>query len=150
MITGLSTSSAEEEEILAKFKTWSDKFKKILTLNGMNGLVDEYAQLVSSVETQTCQHGPNGTILTGEKYFECCGVSYEYLNDISVRTAIEMIIEMISEPERVRIIDLIQPIDYRLKSILAKNEKVFRTTEIKGMSREKYWWRYKIPATIRE
>jgi hypothetical protein len=92
MIPGLNIDSATESRIWAAFSNWAEHFKVHLKSGGMQYLLSEYEKLVSSVETQSCNHGPFGRRLTGKDWQDCCGISYEYTNDISIRSAIEIIL----------------------------------------------------------
>jgi hypothetical protein len=58
-------------------------------MNEWELLVQRYRAVVNAVETQSCSHGPSGAIRRGDAWRACCGVSYEYLNDIAVRDRLE-------------------------------------------------------------
>jgi hypothetical protein len=82
-------------------------------------LIDRYREIIESIETQSCKHGPNGTIRVGENWRDCCGVSYEYLNDIFVRNLIEKAKQANRlSHEQSKELDAL---DLRLKSLLLKN-----------------------------
>jgi hypothetical protein len=80
-------------------------------------LISRYRQTVVGVETQSCSCGDH---LTGDAWRERgCGISYEYLNDICVRTEIDLAIRSgeLSAEQLAVVADL----DARLKTLLAAN-----------------------------
>lgn len=82
-------------------------------------LLAQYQKVLDNVETQSCEHGEKGARQTGREWVFCCGISYEYLNDISVRDQLAKELEdkRLSQAE----MDLLAKLDERLKALLRKN-----------------------------
>ena len=91
MIPGLEIDQTIEGLVWAGFASWAEHFRRDLLVSGVRGLLERYRELVESVERRSCTHGPNGTRLAGQAWRSCCGVSYEYQNDLSVRDALAII-----------------------------------------------------------
>jgi hypothetical protein len=117
MIAGLSLPPPIEEEIWRRFARWAEHFKVRLREKGAEGLLTEYEHLVRSIEAQSCAHGPNGSTLTGEDWQSCCGVSYEYSNDISVRDALAVFLELMPA-EEVPFRQRVAALDARLRAFI--------------------------------
>jgi len=100
-------------EILNLFSTWADHFKNKLTETGVPGLIQKYKDIVDNVNNQKCPHGND--------YQNCCGISYEYYNDISVRTALQILIDNLSDKESNQIIQEINSIDLIHKKLIIDN-----------------------------
>jgi hypothetical protein len=94
MIPGLELESKVEMALWDAFQGWADHFLARLEAGGVRWLIKDYTRLVESVETQSCSHGPCGQRQTGLAWQHCCGISYEYRNDISVRDAIQLILDI--------------------------------------------------------
>ena len=92
MIPGIELEPATEQRVWAAFDTWASHFKRDLAAGGVPWLLRQHGTVVTSVETQSCDHRRGGARQTGEAWQHCCGVSYEYLNDISVRDAIQVLL----------------------------------------------------------
>ena len=148
-IPGLSLTDEECKNINSQFSTWADHFTKLLYSQGMVWLISQYETVVTTCELETCHHGPNGTALRGEAFRDCCGISYEYMNDISCRYALQIIIDSVSDLEKARIQGLISELDQRLKALLDKNPEIYRDTEMAEKPKDIFWWHYKLPVTIR-
>lgn len=108
MIPGLDADQPTLERIESAFGGWADHFRKRLIQRGIRGLFEDYGQLVRTVETRSCDHG--GRLNTGEDWRQCCGISYEYTNDLAVRDTIDLIVEIVGadrvqgfDPEVVRL-----------------------------------------------
>lgn len=65
MIPGLEISEEAEERIRSAFDRWSSRFKSRLSEEGVRPLIDRYRVLIESAETQSCFHGPGGSLQTG-------------------------------------------------------------------------------------
>lgn len=119
LIANLAVDATTEAELQRRFARWADHFKLRMQRGGFNYLLEEYAKVIARVESRSCRHGPRGTVLKDRQWQHCCGVSYEYRNDISVRTAIEIIIRVaapaLGRPERERLATL----DTRLHALYA-------------------------------
>ncbi len=94
MIPGLKIPQEVERQVWSAFDGWADHFRQSLTTRGIGGLLLQYEELVESVETQSCLHGPGHQRQTGSSWQACCGISYEYLNDIAVRDALDVILKL--------------------------------------------------------
>jgi hypothetical protein len=115
-IPGISIDAACENRIWSAFTGWADHFLTDLENGGVMLLVRQYAAVVDSVESQSCTHGPGGTRLAGAEWQYCCGISYEYLNDIAVRDALQVILDTVP-PEQTRTLrDDVAKLDDRLYS----------------------------------
>jgi hypothetical protein len=81
-------------------------------------LLHEYDRLIYSIEQQSCVHA--GENRSGHDWQYCCGVSYEYLNDINVRDliALQLTTNELTRDENFQLVRL----DHRLQVLLAKNE----------------------------
>jgi hypothetical protein len=91
MIPGLDVSEEVEERIWSAFGRWSSRFKSNLAAGGLPYLIDRYRNLVESVETQSCPHGPGGSRKTGRDWQDCCGITYEFANSLSCRDALRVL-----------------------------------------------------------
>lgn len=109
-------------------------------------LLKEYEELLFDLETQSCQHGENGNRKTGEDYQSCCGISYEYLNDIGCRAALENIIDSLPPADAKKLQEIILPLDSRLKQLI-KSGIPWAVNETK-YPRGKYWWLYGLPKGV--
>jgi hypothetical protein len=117
MIPGLPIDSDTERQVWLAFATWAEHFKRDLAITGIDGLLGRYREIVESVVTESCGHGPNGARLTGDQWRSCCGISYEYLNDIGVRTALERIITLVPQEVANRIRSETQ-VDSQLRGLI--------------------------------
>lgn len=80
-------------------------------------LISRYRQTIVGVETQSCDHGEP---LVGDAWRERgCGVSYEYINDIEVRSDIAQALQTarLSDDQ----LNVLADLDARLKKLLAAN-----------------------------
>lgn len=93
MIVGLDLDASAEGRVRRAFETWSDHFRRRFAKGGVPWLLEQYTTLIASVETQSCSHGPDAPLQTGDAWRLCCGFSDEYQNDISVRDAIRIVLE---------------------------------------------------------
>ncbi len=82
--------------------------------------LDMYSDIINSIETQSCHHGPDGSVRKGEDWQMCCGISYEYWNDITIRDKIDSVVKN-ANPSSSQSATL-QEIDNRLKRLLEQNE----------------------------
>jgi len=86
-VAGLELDPAREWALRGEFASWAEHFRARLREGGLRALLADYAMLVESLETQSCSHGKNGTRRTGSAWQDCCGISYEFANDLAVRDA---------------------------------------------------------------
>lgn len=139
MIPGLDLKADEEQRIQAAFEHWSDHFKRDLESGGVAWLVAEYASVVTSLETRSCHHGPGGSLRTGNDWQQCCGISYEYANDITVRDAIQVLYD-VAPSEAARAMDAaVKSLDVRLHAMYEPQPE-----------RTGRWWRQGLPACVLE
>ena len=115
-IPGLDVSLAIEQELACAFSEWSPHFLCRLQNEGIEFLFARYVAVVESIETCSCNHGSGGTRRTGTAWQECCGISYEYINDISVRDAIEIILTTLPKDSEPSFRSRISNLDARLYS----------------------------------
>lgn len=139
MIPGIQLEPATEQRVWAAFDKWASHFKRDLAAGGVPWLVHQYATVVTSVETQSCDHGRDGARQTGEAWQHCCGVSYEYLNDISVRDAIQVLLDLApSEASRALGVE-VADLDDRLHRLYVHEP-----------DRRGRWWRDGLPVGVAE
>lgn len=135
MIPGLPVDAETEQRVWLAFSRWADHFKRDLATDGIDGLLRDYQAVVESAATQSCEHGRNGSRLFGDEWRSCCGISYEYLNDISVRTALERIVALVPEELAASIRLRTDVIDARLRNL------------IDTPNSEEPWW-HALPRTV--
>ncbi len=83
-----------------------------------NSIITQYRQTIVGVETQSCNCC--GEPLLGDAWRQRgCGISYEYLNDIDVRSVIERNIQ--SGNLTTDQLEAVAMLDVRLKVLLAAN-----------------------------
>ncbi|HEY0661617.1 MAG TPA: hypothetical protein VGD21_09915 [Lysobacter sp.] len=83
-----------------------------------NSLISQYRKTIVGVETQSCSCC--GEPLIGDAWRERgCGISYEYLNDIDVRSLIER--SMQSGNLTADQLEAVTTLDSRLKDLLVAN-----------------------------
>lgn len=111
-------------------------------------LVREYEALVHSVESQSCNHGPDGTKRTGVDYQQCCGVSYEYINDLSCRTALHSLIARLSPQDAASLVEKLRPLDARLRTLLQDDRFLLDPNMTFSFPQNIYWWYYGLPRGI--
>lgn len=122
-IPGLEISPEEKERIHKSFQSWALHFQRFLLESGIYGLIARYKEVVFNVKTQSCPHTRDGSMRRGEAYFSCCGISYEYFNDISVRTSIEIILASVNGMLKEKIYERVESIDSELKALIVKNSE---------------------------
>lgn len=82
-----------------------------------NSLISQYRRTVAGVETESCDCCAEP--LVGDCWRRGCGISYEYLNDIEVRSDLERLMQSGSlTPDQ---LTAVQALDDRLKALLAAN-----------------------------
>lgn len=141
-IPGLNIDEIEKEKLRDKFQSWAVHFQKKLFTRGLDGLIEQYSEVVQNVKTQSCPHTKDGTRRTGEEYFSCCGISYEYKNDISKREALQIIIDIVNTDLSNSIINRIYEIDMTLKDLIIRNN----TDPDFNIN----WWKKYLPYGVRE
>jgi len=139
LIPGLELEPASEARVWDAFQGWADHFRSQLAKGGVDWLVEKYASVIASVENRICGHGPGGRRQTGDAWQSCCGMSYEYRNDLSVRDAIQMIIERAPAAATVSLRAETATLDARLHILYShRPERVGR------------WWRDGLPDGVIE
>jgi len=113
-IPGISVDAACESRIWSAFASWSSHFQRELASGGIALLVRRYATIVESMESHSCLHGHRGTRLAGAEWQACCGIGYEYLNDVAVRDALQLILDAVPLGETRTLRDDVARLDDRL------------------------------------
>src|SRR5690242_5524182 len=131
MIPGIEVDTATESQIWRSFESWADHFRTRLRTSGVDGLIAAYQQLVESVETESCSHGPNGSRLVGSAWSACCGLSYEFTNDVSVRDALEHFLKLASAA---------MP-NEKIAAIAHLDDRLYERYPV-GTARENGWWHF--------
>jgi hypothetical protein len=85
----------------------------------------------------------------GKDYQFYCGVSYEYINDLSVRNALEILLEFSSINDVLRIQEVLAPLDQRLRKQQVGDQFLLNKQVKKKYPQDKYWWYYGLPRSIR-
>ena len=137
MIPGLKIPPDAEHQIRLAFDGLADHFRNFLATRGIDGLLERYQELVESVETQSCSHGPGRSRQTGSSWQACCGVSYEYDNDLSVRDALETILRLSPTTATVDLRAKVGALDDRLYPLYTHHPP-----------REGRWWREGLPRGV--
>src|SRR5687767_13625192 len=114
-IAGLQIPPASERALKESFSDWSDHFLSPLRKEGLPFLILGYRSLVESIETQSCCHG--GKRRTGVAWQECCGISYEYSNDLSVRDAAQNVLDVLPGDSEAHFRSDILALDARLYAL---------------------------------
>jgi hypothetical protein len=135
VIPGLSLPPALEERVWQRFVTWPEPFRTRLRSDGVEELVRRYEEVVESLETQSCSHGEDGARLTGEEWQYCCGISYEYRNDISPRGVLEIPFEVAPDETR-ELRARVEPLDRRLLALMDVDASTPR------------WWMERLPRGV--
>ena len=108
-----------------------------------------YEALVRDVETESCSHGPSGRRQTGEAYRACCGISYEYFNDIVSRDYLQAAIQDLPPEESARLAARLAPLDERLRALAAAGTPVDWDADFQARWPEAvYWWHYRLPRGV--
>ncbi|MEX0641461.1 MAG: hypothetical protein WD468_02105 [Pirellulales bacterium] len=137
MIPGLDVDGATLDRIESEFASWADHFRDRLYGRGIGGLLEKYEEVVRSIETQSCDHGDG--LNTGDEWRWCCGVSYEYANDISVRDALDTIVEILGGKAPRECVTRLMRLDDRLYALYQHQPP-----------RIGQWWRVGLPAGVEE
>lgn len=135
LIDGLSVSPETEARIWTAFEAWSPRATRRLREHGVPGVLALYEAVVRSAETRSCLHGPDGTVLTGEDWKWCCGISYEYLAAIQIRDSLQMLLEVTSPEETPALRDAVRQLDARLLAMI-------------DAPAEPHWWDKHLPRTV--
>ena len=128
-VADLELDLARESALRQAFATWADHFRVDLRRRGLRGLLAQYAELVESIEAQRCSHSA--------AWQDCCGVSYEYANDISVRDAIGIILCAVGPEAAALPRQEIDALDGRLHALYEH-----------APARTGAWWRVGLPRGI--
>jgi hypothetical protein len=137
MIPGLNIDENLENSIWSAFDEWADHFKLFLKEKGLPGVINKYETLVDSVENKRCNHGVTKKWKTGKDWQYCCGNFDEYLNDISIRDALETIFSMMPITELVEERKYIENLDARLYALFPRQ-----------IDRKGDWWYSEYPQSI--
>jgi len=136
-VANLSVSPALEVVLQREFSGWADQFRVRLSQGGLEYLVAQYRSVIESIETQTCGHGPSGTLRRGSAWQQCCGMSYEYQNDITVRDALEIIAHVARSCVPAAVTGEVAVLDQRLHALYEhKPAKLGK------------WWRQGLPRGV--
>jgi len=141
MIPGITANPNEEAAIWDGFSSWADHFRAAFGARGIDFLIQSYEQLVRSLETQTCAHSAD--------YASCCGDFYEFTNDLSVRDAVQIVLDAVCEAERGRIGARVAPIDERYRRQQVGSEFFLGKGAEARYGQTKYWWYYGLPRGVR-
>lgn len=149
-ILDLELSEEEKKELKIKFDGWSVKFIEKLKIVGIKRLLEEYKRLVLSCRDEKSYYGKYENEGSKENWRYGPGISYEYLNYISCRTALQIILDNVAVEKIVDIKMIIKEYDQILKPLIDINPKVLNKKENKKYPREVYWWKYKLPINVIE
>lgn len=149
MIPGLEISEEVEKKILEKLSEHDDIIIREIRQTGIEGLIERYNTMILNIESETCWHGKKGTLQTGDKFVFCCGISYEYWTGLSSRTYIEVILDLLPDHIKKPILKRVDCIDRRLKALQDDDEFVWNKKSIGDYPKEKYWWHYGLPRTVK-
>ncbi len=139
MIPGLDLDPATECRVWGAFEAWSDQFKAKFAAGGVDYLLRDYRAVVGSLESRSCHHGPGGSLQTGEAWQRCCGIGDEYSNDLSVRDAIQIVLEH-AAPQSTALLDVdVTALDDRLYALYVNRPP-----------RAGCWWREGLPRGVSE
>ena len=136
-VANLSVSPAQESILQQEFGGWAEHFRERLGEGGLEYLVAEYASVVESIETQSCSHGPGGTLRQGVAWQECCGISCEYQNDMAVRDALEIIARVAGPCVSTSVTNEVAALDQRLYALYEH-----KPAKVGG------WWRLGLPRGV--
>lgn len=150
MIPGLKIDSKTEQLILEAGKKIDKTLYQDLQKKGLESLTSRYEELIRSLETQSCLHGPNDSKFIGTEYEICCGNESSYLKDLDCRTTIQKIIDLLPLGEARRVSSLLEGLDTRFKSKLVKHDFLLEKKFMGQYPEERYWWLYRWPLTILE
>lgn len=144
-IPGLALGKEEKFKLQNQFKTWAVHFQRDLLETGLDGLIEQYRRVVCHIQTQTCSHTKDGLVNTGDDFIYCCGISYEYFNDISVRKALQIIMDNVNEGLKSTIMLLIRDIDQELQDLIIKNPE----NENPCFDESFNWWSKYLPFGVK-
>jgi hypothetical protein len=139
MIPGLNITSEQEVLVRSFFADWAEHFRTRLESEGVPGLLTTYEAVAEGIAAQSCVHGPRGSRQTGAAWQSCCGVSYEYKNDIAVRDALEYLLAI----SPVALSD-------EARSQVAAIDDVLYVLYIHAPERLGPWWHHGFPAGVIE
>lgn len=147
-IPGLALNKSEINKLNEKFRSWSPHYQRKLLEKGVDAIIADYERLIFSIENSMCEH--NGKIRTGKDYQHCCGIYYEYLNYLSCRTALAIILNTIPEQEAYKLKKQIEPLDERFKNVPKRDKWIVKSTSIEKYKKMNYWWYFGLPLTVLE
>lgn len=137
MIAGLELDTPTEMKLRSAFSGWASHFRSRLQTEGIAFLVASYEKAVKSVETQSCAHGPGGERRTGTAWQACCGISYEYNNDLSVRDALEIVLDAVPAEAVPHLSEQVRALDLRLYALYEHSPPFIGN-----------WWRQGLPRGV--
>ncbi len=132
MIPGLKISNDIEERIWEAFTGWAPYFIEKLRSGGVEYLLSMYKDFLDEIEN--CIH---------KNY-----MSYEYLNDISIRDAIQILLDGLPDDERKTLYSKVQPMDARLRSYIIPGEFICNEKARLRYPPDIYWWYYGLPGCV--
>ncbi len=120
--------------------------EKIKNFDQLKNCLFKYDEIVTNIENQSCLHSSN--------FKNCCGVSYEYFNDIFCRTIIKDILNKNSRDIQEIILEELDSMDIRLKKLCKegfvwdpdKSEK--ELLEANENWEERDWWNKYLPKGV--
>jgi len=138
VIPGVNLNPQREAAIHAKFSEWADHFQIAFAQTGLRFLLESYEALVRSLEDGNTSYSSD----TGY---------YKFTNDLSVRDAIEVILDGVPDTERIRIAGLVTPIDQRYQ-LLQSGSAYFLPNRNRQARypKAKFWWYYGLPCGVHE
>lgn len=135
-IPGLDITPEERHRIWSIFSGWSDHFLRRLETAGVSALLEDYKAIVATVQPPDFDRDTD-EVLKDAKSWLCCDDRYEYQNDISLRTAIQKIMDLLP-PEKVAALS---------SAISQLDDRLFRLYP-PGTIRDGSWWETALPSTI--
>ena len=130
MIKGLEVNSEVEARIWQSFNGWAEHFLKNLRSDGLNYLLSKYQELIESLEANKHDY------------------SYEYINDLSMRNAIQIILDCLPIEEKQKFYSKIEGLDKRLKAQMVTSDFICNEKVIHQYPQAVYWWYYGLPKCI--
>lgn len=106
--------------------------EKINDFDRLKNSLFKYNEIITNIENQSCSHRSD--------FKKCCGMSYEYFNDIFCRDVLENILSNNSNKTQEIIIKELEPLDKRLKNLCRKGFVYdVNSTEKELLKASKYW-----------
>jgi hypothetical protein len=121
------------------FPGWSEYFHEHIEKVGVTGMIGEYEYLIEGFESNNS--GPESDY--SKEFMRFHSIPEEYLNDISCRTAIEILYnsaEALTDEEYKKVVEL----DRRLMDLLLLNPDNLNIKE-EQIKSTKLWWKEYLP-----